>query len=197
MTTLVLLRHAPTEWNAGKRLQGRADIALSNEARAALAAQALPPEVAAFRALASPLRRAQETARLLGLDPVTEPRLIEMHWGRYEGRTIAELQAEHGAAFTANEARGLDFTPDGGESPRMVQERIRPLLAEIAAARQPTLAITHRGVIRAVYALASGWDMTGDAPHKLDLYVMQVFTLDTAGRPAIARLNLPLAQRRT
>jgi broad specificity phosphatase PhoE len=196
MTTLALLRHAPTEWNAGKRLQGRADIGLSENARRTLTAQSLPADVAGFQALVSPLQRARETARLLGLAPTVEPRLIEMHWGRYEGRTVTELRAENGDAFTANEARGLDFTPEGGESPRMVQTRIRPLLVEIAAAARSTLAITHRGVIRAVYALATGWDMTGEAPHKLDLYAMQVFTLDAAGRPSIASLNRPLAQRR-
>jgi broad specificity phosphatase PhoE len=195
MTTLALLRHAPTEWNAGKRLQGRADIALSESARTTLGRQALPVDVADFRVLVSPLARARETAQLLGLTPVIEPRLIEMHWGRFEGRTIAALRAEHGPSFVVNEARGLDFTPEGGESPRMVQARIGPLLAEIAATARPTLAITHRGVIRAVYALATGWDMTGEAPHKLDLYAMQVFTLDAAGHPAVAALNLPLLER--
>ena len=195
MTTLALLRHAPTEWNVGKRLQGRADIALSAVARATLATQALPSEVAGFRALVSPLQRTRQTAQLLGLDPQIEPRLIEMHWGRYEGRTIAELRAEHGTAFTANETRGLDFMPDSGESPRMVQQRLRPLLVEIASMGEPTLAITHRGVIRAIYAMATGWDMTSDAPDKLDLYAMQVFTLARDGRPAVARLNLPLAVR--
>lgn len=196
MIPFALLRHAPTEWNAGKRLQGRADIALSASARATLAEQALPGEVARYRALVSPLQRARETARLLGLTPTVEPRLIEMHWGRYEGRTIAELRAAHGAAFLVNEGRGLDFTPEDGESPRMVQDRLRPLLAEIAARAEPTLAITHRGVIRAVYALASGWDMTGKPPHALDLYAMQVFALDAGGHPAIVRLNQPLAARR-
>lgn len=195
MTTLALLRHAPTEWNTGKRLQGRADIALSAAGRAALATQALPGEVAGFRALVSPMQRTRETARLLGLDPQVEPRLIEMHWGRYEGHTIAELRAEHGTTFTANEGRGLDFTPEAGESPRMVQDRLRPLLAELAAAGEPTLAVTHRGVIRAVYALATSWDMTGEATDKLDLYAIQIFTLGPTGQPRVARLNLPLARR--
>ncbi len=195
MTTLALLRHAPTEWNAARRLQGRADIPLSAAARATLAARRLPDEVAGFRCLVSPLLRTRETAALLGLSPEIDPRLVEMDWGRYEGRVIAELRREHGAAFLANEARGLDFTPDDGESPRAVQQRVMPLLAEIARRREPTLAITHRGVIRAIYARAAGWDMTGDAPHELDLYVMQVLTLHEDGEPRIARLNVPLAER--
>lgn len=195
MTTLALLRHAPTEWNAARRLQGRADIALSAAGRAALATRRLPADTAGFRCLVSPLLRTQETARLLGRSGEIEPRLIEMDWGRYEGHRIHDLRREQGEAFTANEARGLDFTPDGGESPRMVQTRIAPLLTEIAQRGEPTLAVTHRGVIRAVYARAIGWDMTGESPHKLDLYAMQVFTLAADGTPSIKRLNVLLDER--
>lgn len=195
MTRLALLRHAPTEWNTARRLQGRADIPLSAAAREMLATHRLPDEVTGFRCLASPLARTRETASLLGQAPEVDPRLIEMDWGRYEGRTITDLRREHGEAFIASEARGLDFTPDGGESPRAVQKRVLPLLAEIAGRREPTLAITHRGVIRAIYARASGWDMTGESPHELDLYAMQIFTLSDNGEPQIERLNLPLAER--
>lgn len=195
MTILALLRHAPTEWNASRRLQGRADISLSAAARASLAARRLPGEVAGFRCLVSPLIRTRETAILLGQTAEIDARLVEMDWGRCEGRTIADLRQEHGEAFTANEARGLDFTPEGGESPRDVQVRVLPLLAEIASRRRSTLAITHRGVIRAVYARAVGWDMRGDAPHELDLYAMQIFTLSDNGEPQVERLNVPLEER--
>jgi len=195
MTTLALLRHAPTDWNAARRLQGRADIGLSAASRAALATRRLPAELSGFRCLVSPLLRAQETARLLGRTAEIDLRLIEMDWGRYEGRTIADLRREQGDAFVANEARGLDFTPDGGESPRAVQARLDPLLADIARRGQPTLAVTHRGVIRAIYARAIGWDMTGESPDKLDLYAMQIFTLAPGGAPRIARLNVPLEER--
>jgi broad specificity phosphatase PhoE len=195
MTTLALLRHAPTEWNAARRLQGRADIPLSAAARTSLATRRLPSELTGFRCLVSPLTRARETAILLGQSAEIDARLVEMDWGRYEGRTIADLRREHGEAFIASEARGLDFTPEGGESPRAVQARIIPLLAEIASRRRSTLAITHRGVIRAIYAQASGWNMTGDPPHELDLYAMQIFTLRDDGEPQIERLNVPLEER--
>jgi probable phosphoglycerate mutase len=195
MTTLALLRHGPTEWNAGRRLQGRADIPLSSEGRAALVARRVPVEFTGFRCLVSPLTRARETAILLGLGAEIDARLIEMDWGAYQGRTIGDLRQEIGAAFLANEARGLDFQPEGGESPRMVQDRVQPLLAEIAVRRRSTLAVTHRGVMRAVYALAAGWDMTGEPPHELDWYSMQIFELESDGRPRVAALNVPLAER--
>ena len=192
MTPLALLRHGPTPWNAERRLQGRADVALGERARLALAQARLPAQIAEFRCLVSPLVRCLETARLLGCRATIDPRLIEMDWGKFEGRSLDELRRELGGALAENEARGLDFTPPDGESPRAVQTRIAPLLVEIAAARQATLAITHRGVIRAIYARAVGWDMTGRPPHILDLYAIQLFALAPDGVPSIARLNLKL-----
>ena len=43
-----------------------------------------------------------------------------------------------------NEGRGLDFRAPGGESPREVQARIRPLLAEIGRDGRDRLAVTHK-----------------------------------------------------
>ncbi len=195
MTRLVLLRHAPTPWNKARRLQGRADIPLADESRADLRQRQLPQDVAGLRALASPLRRCLETAALLNLSVAIESRLVEMDWGAYEGHTLAELHTRHGFDLTANEARGLDFRPPEGESPRDVQMRVMPLLREIAAAGRDTIVVTHRGVIRAIYAHAIGWDMTGEPPHELDLYALHFFRLDPAGMPAIERMNVPLEPR--
>ena len=53
-----------------------------------------------------------------------------------------------------------------------------------------TLAITHRGVIRAIFAAAAGWDMVGKPPAKLDWSAVQLFRLGRDGRPTIEQLNL-------
>jgi probable phosphoglycerate mutase len=66
------------------------------------------------------------------------------------------------------------------------------LLAEIAHSARPTAAITHKGVIRAVLSLATGWDMKDKPPHRLSWSSAQLFRLDAAGQPSVARLNLPL-----
>jgi broad specificity phosphatase PhoE len=195
MTQLVLIRHAPTAWNREGRMQGHEDVPLLAESRADLARRRIPEPYATFRALASPLRRCLDTAALLGLVISRDPRLIEMDWGDYQGRTLAELRAQHGFDLAANEARGLDFRPPGGESPRDVQTRVAPLLAEIASAERPTIAVTHRGVIRAVYARAIGWDMTGAAPQDFDLYALHVFRLERDGTPRVERMNIPLEPR--
>lgn len=148
-----------------------------------------------MRAVSSPLVRCMETAVLLGLEEVaSEPRLAEMHWGEWEGRCLEELRSELGEAMRVNEARGLDFTPPGGESPRNVLERVCGWLAETATLGQPTLAIAHRGVIRAIFCAASGWDMRGRPPLKLDWNALHIFRLDPAGHPSLYRMNVPIAE---
>ena len=191
MTLLALIRHFPSEWNEDGRLQGRSDPPLA--AGAPERARRIPPELDGFRWLTSPLRRAIETARRLGIEAAEiEPRLTEMSWGAWEGSRLAELRVRLGTEMARAEAAGLDFRPPGGESPRDVQLRIMPLLAEIARSGAPTAAVTHKGVIRAVAALAAGWDMRRKPPWKLRWDAAHLFRLDRAGAPVIERLNLSL-----
>jgi broad specificity phosphatase PhoE len=165
-----LIRHGRTAWNEQGRMQGRADLPLSPAGRAEVLGWHLPQAWARARWLSSPLRRAVETAALLTDRPVDiEPRLIEMDWGAFEARTLAELRAAAPAAMAANEARGLDFRPERGESPREVRTRLAALLADLAADPKPSdvVCVTHKGVIRAALSLATGWDMTGKPPLRL------------------------------
>ncbi len=202
MTPFVLIRHGATEWNAERRIQGRSDPPLSAAGRRAVQAWRLPEEMrgangAAWTWLTSPLARARQTAALLrpGPEPAPVrpvPALIEMHWGAWEGRRLDELRAEGGPAMAEAEARGLDFRPPGGESPREVQRRLLPLLESLAAAGRPTIAVSHKGVIRALYALASGWDMSGRPLETLREPCAHRFLLDPRGAPALDKLNLPL-----
>ena len=81
---------------------------------------------------------------------------------------------------------------DRGESPRDVQARLAPWLAEVAARKRPLVAVTHKGVIRAIVAQATGWDMTGTLPAPLAWDCAHLFTLAADGAPAVERLNLSL-----
>lgn len=185
MTRLALLRHADTAWSIEGRIQGQSDVPLLP--RAALS---LGIDFREMRVVTSPLRRCVDTAALLGAaDAVREPRIMEMRWGAWEGRRLAKLREQLGPAMLENEARGWDFRPPGGESPREVLARVRPWLAEVAASGVPTLAVTHRGVIRAVLAFALGWDLRGKPPVKLDWSAAQLFTLGPDGTPSVHKLN--------
>ncbi|MGH6937408.1 histidine phosphatase family protein [Hypericibacter sp.] len=195
---LALLRHGPTAWNRSRRIQGLTDEPLDEAGRAHLESWRLPEHWVARPWVTSPLRRCRETAAILARThrregPIAvEPRLIEMSHGEWEGERLADLRARLGEGMTALEDRGLDYRAPGGESPREVQQRLRPWLQEIAAAGSDRLAIAHRGIMRALYAMAVGWDMTGKPPVKLRDDCLQLFVLASGGQPHVERLNVSL-----
>ncbi|MFZ5791367.1 MAG: histidine phosphatase family protein [Pseudomonadota bacterium] len=197
-TRLALLRHGPTAWSRDKRIQGLSDQLLDAEGRAEVSRWRLPPEFVAAVWVTSPLRRCCETALLLAGSHrrreaiAVEPRLIEMDHGQWEGERLADLRARLGADMAAREARGLDYRAPGGESPREVQARLRPWLAEIGAAGGDVLAVTHKGIMRALYAQATGWDMIAKPPVKLRDAALHLFLVAADGSLALERLNLGL-----
>ncbi|MCH7881702.1 MAG: histidine phosphatase family protein [Proteobacteria bacterium] len=192
MPVLTLIRHAPTLWNEQGRIQGRTDIAISDFGRSTAEAWILPDDIRAAYWFSSPLRRTRQTASILGIHPKTDDRLIEMNWGTWEGESLHELRDIHGEAMKQNESLGLDFCPPDGESPRMVQERIMPWLAIVGGLDYPVAAVTHRGVIRAVTALATGWDMTGKELHKLRPGTCRQFRISATGQPALLEPDILL-----
>lgn len=189
---LALLRHGPTAWNAEKRMQGRADQPLSEPGEAEVRSWVLPPALKEFDWRTSPLIRARRTAELIGVAAEIEPAAVELDFGVWEGRRLAEIRAEDPAGIAANEARGLDFRPPGGESPRDVQHRLAPLLARLATAGRDTGIVTHKGVIRALLALATGWPMVDKPPVKLYWDRVHLFALDPDGTPHLDQPNVTL-----
>ncbi len=158
-------------------------------------ARLLPPEdFETARAYSSPKLRAQQTAQLLGLEnPTLDARLAEQNWGDWEGLTRDEMLARDGAdAFARAGGPGLSFRPPGGESTRELHARLRSFLVDVAKLPQDAVAVTHMGILRAAYVLATGWNMSAPMPSELDLTAALVLTLDAAGTPAIAQLNAPL-----
>ena len=92
MTTLLLVRHGETDWNAEGRLQGHTDRPLNAHGRtqAKDLAERLAGE-GADAIYASDLSRAKETAEILGarlgLPVVIDADLREKNWGNWEGLT--------------------------------------------------------------------------------------------------------------
>ena len=195
---VAFVRHGMTAWNEEGRMQGRRDIPLSARGRAEVRAWRLPARAAGIPPLqmswvSSPLRRAVETAEILsGATPPCEPALTEMDWGEWEGFGLHELRGRHGEEFARNEAAGLDFRPPGGESPRVVQRRVVRWLAAAAGERESLFAVTHKGVLRAVLAAATGWDMTGKAPHRLRPATLHLFAVQPGGTVTLQECNVPL-----
>jgi probable phosphoglycerate mutase len=189
-----ILRHAATAWNEQGRLQGMTDTPLSSAGSAAARSWRLPTPVDRWRRMSSPLCRARQTAELMrpAAAIAVDSRLREMSFGLWEGRTLAELRAEGGDTFAAAERLGLDFHPPGGESPRLTMSRIGGWAADIAAAGEPVFAVSHKAAIRALLSLATGWDMTGRPPIRLDWRCLHFFTADRDGKVILERPNVAM-----
>jgi probable phosphoglycerate mutase len=193
---IAFIRHGPTQWNDEGRLQGRQDIPLSEAGRLRMSALRPPAGFESARAYVSPLSRARETARLLGLaDAVVDERLSEHGWGSWEGLTRDEILARDGQDAFERAGRGIDFTPKGGESTRELMARVGAFLGDVAKDESDAIAVAHRGILRTAYALATCWDMTSPMPVKLDLTCALILTLKPDGQAEISELNVPLRSK--
>ncbi len=162
-----IVRHGQTAWNAEYRLQGQADTDLNALGREQVTRngerlRGLISNPAAFDFVASPMRRTRETMErvraAMALEPGayrTDPRLVEVNFGDWQGFTFAELETRFPGAAAVRERDKWNFLPPGAgaESYQMLLERIRPWFE---ALRQPTVCVTHGGVVRTIFRLAEG-----------------------------------------
>jgi len=193
---IAFLRHGPTDWNEEGRIQGHIDMPLSAAGRAKMAALVPPDGFAAARAYSSPLRRARETAALLGYpNTIVDNRLTEHHWGEWEGLTREEILARDGADAFIRAGSAIDFTPKGGESTRDLLARVDDFIRDVAKGEGDAVAVAHRGVLRSAYTLATGWDMATPMPEKLDLSAALILEVGAKGAPRLAALNVSLRSR--
>ena len=135
MLTLVLTRHGLTDRSEPEQHLGqRMDVSINEAGR--LQAEALARRLAPVRfdrVITSPLFRARETAAIVGHGAAIEadPRLREMDYGAWEGRTYAQIDATDAAL-----RREWELAPDrlacpGGESGNDVAERVRSFLDDL------------------------------------------------------------------
>ena len=174
-TTILLIRHGETAWNAERRLQGHLDIALNAEGErqaAALGAALAGEQIDLI--ISSDLARARQTAEAvqrargpLGADAAADavqrdPQLRERCYGGFEGLLYSEIAARFPLEFAAWQARNVDAVlPPGknqGETFRHFFERTTAAILGHAA-RHPgrTLAlVAHGGVLECAYRAALG-----------------------------------------
>jgi probable phosphoglycerate mutase len=161
---IYLVRHGQTAFNLERRLQGHVDSELTplGLAQAAavgelLAGLAADDDGPPWRLVSSPLGRARRTAdiigRRLGLAVETEPRLIELSWGDWDGRLRIELEARHPDAFADS---GWAFRASAGESFEAVAARMADWLASLPPEPERRVVAVSHGVagrvLRGVYA---------------------------------------------
>jgi broad specificity phosphatase PhoE len=152
---LILVRHGQSTHNAQARLQGQADPPLSDAGRAE--AELLRPALARFeddRVVTSDLKRASETAALLGYpDARRDARFREIDVGSWAGRPLAEFPEGPETAW-----RGGPLKAPDGESWADLQKRVGHAIDELVAAGGRWLIVCHGGVVRAALSHVTGAD---------------------------------------
>jgi broad specificity phosphatase PhoE len=150
---LILVRHGRTAANAQGLLQGRLDLPLDDLGRTQAALLA-PVLQGAARVVASPLKRARETAEALGRPVTVDERWVELDYGDLDGLAV--------------EAVGIDvwnrwredphFVPAGGESLHDLGRRVVPACEELlaASAHGDVVVVSHVSPIKAAVAWALG-----------------------------------------
>jgi broad specificity phosphatase PhoE len=176
---LLLVRHGVTTWNREGRFQGHRDPPLdaAGELEARLLADRLVVEEPdPIRIVTSPLQRAAATAAALaaalehaGRPPelTSDPRLMEIGQGEWEGRTHAELVVSDSARYDAWRRSGATMEPPGGEAIEAAMQRVVAALDELTRDEGgPLCLVSHGGVLR----LAGG--------HLLGLAQRRAWSLD-------------------
>ena len=185
---LWLVRHGETDWSRSGQHTGRTDVALTE--RGCDQARALAPLLAGLHpalVLASPRTRAQQTAKLAGLDvDAVDDDLAEWDYGDYEGRTTDAIRAD---------VPGWTLWRDGvphGESLDAVQARADRVLARARAAlfTGPVVLFAHGHISRVLGARWIG--LPASAGEHLLLGTAAPSLLSTQyGAAVIAHWNLP------
>jgi broad specificity phosphatase PhoE len=165
VTTVYLARHGESDWNAANRFQGHSDRPLTDLGRRQ--AEALADELAEVAALSaiysSPLRRALETAAVVGartgLEPVAQDDLREVDVGAWSGLSRAEVELRFPDEFRRWLDGGEGWTD--GETYEEMASRVVSAVLSIAEAHPggEVLVVSHGGPIRALQAAAAGLDV--------------------------------------
>ena len=163
---VLAIRHGETTWNVDTRIQGQLDIGLNDTGRwqAERLAQALAEEP--IRAIyASDLGRAHETAlaisRVSGVPVTAEQGLRERHFGEFQGKTFAEIEAVLPEQARRWRTRDPAFAPAGGESLLQLRERVVSTAEKLAArhAGEQIVLVGHGGVLDVLYRAATRLDI--------------------------------------
>ncbi len=150
---LVVVRHGETVWNAEGRVQGHQDSPLT--ATGVLQAEAVANRLAGAgidTIIASDLGRVRQTvapfAERTGLKAEFDAGLRERNYGVFEGKTLAEIDAEMPGEFERYRVRELHASPPGGESLAQFHARVAETMERIAiaAAGQTVAVFAHGGV---------------------------------------------------
>ncbi len=170
-TRFGLIRHAQTQWNREKKIQGQYDSPLTGEGQQqAEKWGGLLTTVAWDRIIASDTGRAFETAtrinRILQISLISDKRLREQNWGHWSGKTVHEIKRDEPQVLAEQINAGWKFCPPDGEDRMSVSLRSQTALREAAGrwSGETILIVSHEGVIKSLIYHFSGRKFLPEEP---------------------------------
>jgi probable phosphoglycerate mutase len=158
LSVLYLARHGETAWSRSGQHTSLTDLPLTEAGlhQADALGRRLKGQRFA-RVFTSPLQRAADTCKRAGFEDVAEidPDLLEWNYGRYEGRTSAEIHAER---------PDWDLFRDGcpdGESPAQVGTRADRVVQKARAIDGDVLVFSSGHILRVLGARWLGLEPGG------------------------------------
>jgi alpha-ribazole phosphatase len=191
-TRLVLVRHGEPDESVRGRCYGRLDVGLSTHGyeQVRRMRQALRDEpISAI--YSSPLRRALESARVLGAGRsivAVDERLREIDFGDFEGLTYDEVAERFPEKYEEWMKHPTDVAFPGGETFAAMMARVHDVLEEVrhTHAGHTAVVVSHGGVNR--IALASALALQPCRLFRLDQGYACVNVIDYFGDEALVRL---------
>ncbi len=152
MLTMDLLRHGALE--GGVKYRGHVNDPLTIEGRMQMdkAWKNLNGKIDLI--ISSPLSRCAEPALAWagesGIECIIEPRVREMFYGDWEGKTIAQITHQYPGVLEQWRKNPEGMCPPGGESPEELRQRIRLWWAETCIKHDGLrlLLVAHSGSLR-------------------------------------------------
>jgi len=196
MLNIYLLRHGETQYNAdGNRYCGRTDIELTRAGiKQAQSVHHQLKNIQIDAVYSSPLMRASTTAEIVIGNTVvnTDPRLIEVDFGSWEGKTKEEFIAEDASLWEAW-ARDPENIRAGctGETGREVIERVDSFYNEMLLKHenQTILVVGHNGINRLYMAFKLGMPLKNYSRIVQENSAITFFQLDALGEFILKKLN--------
>lgn len=159
MLYLFLIRHGETPWTREKRFQGSTNTSLN--ARGIRQAEAVAKTLKKYKVdtiYASPLNRARQTAEKIKKSVkrkiVYDRRLRELGFGKWEGKTSAELLGDLKSGYHAW-CKGKPVTPPKGEKLTAFRKRVASFLKDLSKKHskkpgQKIAVVTHGGPVKMI-----------------------------------------------
>jgi len=171
---LYLVRHIKPDFPEGTNY-GQTDVPLPADYAMLHAAiiSSLPADYDAV--YSSPLTRCKLLAQAITPTHITDHRLMELHFGDWEGKRWDDIPRGELDPWMADYIR---LAPPNGESLQMLTDRFAACIKDLQAAKyQRVVIITHAGIIRSAMHLFNGIPLSQIMMEKVEYGGIYTFNL--------------------